>query len=175
MPGKLPRSRSPRRSVTDAARFTDWAQVPAAPTAEMLAKPWFLEVFSGKAWLTRAMRKRGWNVLPPIDIVIEGDVLAAADVCDPALCSKVEAWLSSGCVKFVHFGTPCTTHVLVRRETAVLLLSELTSICLESLDLMQQTRRKFASALCSRPSPSGGVACSPRRVLSGPLRTRPRP
>ena len=82
----------------------------------MISRPWFLEVFSGKAWLTRALRKRGWGILPPIDIVIEGDVLAAADVLDPLLRAKVEAWLKSGCVKFVHFGTPCATFSRARKE-----------------------------------------------------------
>ena len=58
---------------------------------------------------------RGWSVLPPIDIVVDGGVLVAADILDPILRAKVDAWLSSGCVKLVHFGTPCTTFSRARR------------------------------------------------------------
>ena len=54
--------------------------------------------------------------MPPIDIVLEGDVAAVADVTDPQLRAKIETWLRSGCVKFVHFGTPCTTFSRARKE-----------------------------------------------------------
>ena len=137
-------------SLSFAARFTDWAQVPAAPTAEMLSRPWFLEVFSGKAWLTRAMRRRGWGILPPIDIVLEGDVAAVADVTDPQLRAKIETWLRSGCVKFVHFGTPCTTFSRARKEgDGGHLHFELTCSSTVFLVWTLRTKKRFAWALSS--------------------------
>ena len=99
-----------------APRFKTWAEVPDKPTPEQIALPWFLEIYSGKGWLTRAMRKRGWAILPPIDIVVAGEVEEAASVVDPALMAKVNAWLGSGAVKLVHFGTPCTTFSRARRN-----------------------------------------------------------
>ena len=75
----------------------------------------FLEVFSGTGNLTRSMRKAGWNTLPPIDNVIAGVVLESVDVLDPQIQLKIEAWLRSGKVKIVHFGTPCTTFSIARR------------------------------------------------------------
>ena len=41
------------------------------------------------------MRKRGWAILRPIDIVVAGEVEEAASVLDPALMAKVNAWLPS--------------------------------------------------------------------------------
>ena len=61
------------------------------------------------------MRQAGWNTLPPIDIEITGLVLEPCDVLDPQFCSKVVAWLRSGMVVIVHFGTPCTTFSRARR------------------------------------------------------------
>jgi hypothetical protein len=75
----------------------------------------FLEVFSGSANLTRFMKQAGWNTLPPIDIEITGLVIESCNVLDPKFCSKVVAWLRSGKVVIVHFGTPCTTFSRARR------------------------------------------------------------
>ena len=96
--------------------YKSWADVPAIPPQDLPRGSVFVEVFSGKAWLTRAMRRRGWSVLPPIDIVVDGDVLAPADILDPGLMAKVQAWISSGIVGMVHFGTPCTTFSRARRN-----------------------------------------------------------
>ena len=81
--------------------FKTWAEVPDKPTAELVGMRWFLEIYSGKGWLTRAMRRRGWAVLPLVDIVIEGEVLAAASVLDVALMAKITAWITAGAVKLV--------------------------------------------------------------------------
>ena len=82
----------------------------------MKARSVFLEVFSGKAGLTKAMRRRGWSVLPPIDIVVEGEVLAKTNILDPNVLQRVQNWLQSGVVALVHFGTPCTTFSRARKH-----------------------------------------------------------
>ena len=60
------------------------------------------------------MRSAGWICLPPIDTVA-GAVHCSADVLDPTTAQKIEAWLSSGLVRIVHFGTPCTSFSKARR------------------------------------------------------------
>ena len=62
-------------SFGDTMLYKSWAEVPDQPPVSLQPRSVFLEVFSGKAWLTRAMRKQGWLALPPIDIVVDGDVL----------------------------------------------------------------------------------------------------
>ena len=95
--------------------FKTWDEVPDVPTAAHKKQKWFMEVFAGKAWLTRALRKAGWSTLPPVEINVEGDTLASADLLDPALRTKINNWISSGCLKLVHFGTPCTTFSRARK------------------------------------------------------------
>ena len=98
-----------------AMSFKTWDEVPSVPTAAHKKQKWFVEVFAGKAWLTRAMRKAGWSTLPPVEINVEGDTLASADLLDPVLRAKINAWISSGCVQLVHFGTPCATFSRARK------------------------------------------------------------
>ena len=96
--------------------FSTWDEVPDIPTAAHRLRPWFLEMFAGKAWLTRAMKKAGWSTLPPVEINVGGDTLASADLLDPALRRKIDTWIASGCVRLAHFGTPCTTFSRARKN-----------------------------------------------------------
>ena len=67
-----------------------------------------LEVFAGEAAWSSNFRKKGWIVLPPIEIVVEAAVKEAADIMDPMVWRKVLRWLKV--VDFVHFGTPCSSY-----------------------------------------------------------------
>ena len=96
--------------------FSTWDEVPDVPTAAHKLRPWFVEIFAGKARFTRAMKKAGWSTLPPVEINVEGDNLASADLLDPALRRKIEAWIASGCVRLAHFGTPCATFSKARKH-----------------------------------------------------------
>ena len=69
--------------------YTSWEQVPLFPPREMKVRTVFLEIFAGKAWLTRAMQKKGWLVLPPIDIVVDGEVRFPTDILDPLVMEKL--------------------------------------------------------------------------------------
>ena len=107
---------SPVVSFGDTMLYKSWAEVPDQPPVSLQPRSVFLEVFSGKAWLTRAMRKQGWLALPPIDIVVDGDVLEPANILDPVIMQKVRNWCSSGILALVHFGTPCTTFSRARKH-----------------------------------------------------------
>ena len=88
--------------------FSTWDEVPDVLTAAHKLRPWFVEIFAGKARFTRAMKKAGWSTLPPVEINVEGDNLA--------LRRKIEAWIASVCVRLAHFGTPCTTFSKTRKH-----------------------------------------------------------
>ena len=62
-------------------------------------------------------RRRGkLAVLPPIEFEISEEVQGKADILDPMVRRKLEAWIRAGVVKFVHFGTPCTSFSIARRH-----------------------------------------------------------
>ena len=116
-PVLLQRVRSPpSRSLPTGMLFSSWDDVPVVPSPDLKQGSVFVEIFSGKAGFTKALRKRGWLVLPPIDVVVDGDVLFPADILDPSLLSKLMSWLRSGVIRLVHFGTPCTTFSRARRD-----------------------------------------------------------
>ena len=73
-----------------------------------------LEVFAGKAVWSSSCRSRGWIVLPPIEIVVAGNVKAPADITAPRIWRKVLRWLKV--VNFVHFGTPCSSFSQARKD-----------------------------------------------------------
>ena len=113
------RSRSPlprQRSATIHRLYRTWDEVPDVPPRECFDQPWFLEIFSGTARLTKAMQAQGWFVLPPVDITVAGEVCAPANVLEEQLKFKLDAWISSGAIRLVHFGTPCTTFSRARRN-----------------------------------------------------------
>ena len=79
------RSRSPlprHRSTNSFRLYRTWDEVPDVPPVGSINQPWFLEILSGTARLTKAMQARGWFVLPPVDITIAGEVFAPANVLD---------------------------------------------------------------------------------------------
>ena len=71
----------------------------------------FWEIFSGCGSLTRAMRKRGCRVLPPIDISRS----PFFDLTKPHVQEAIKVIIVSGQVDYIHFGTPCTVFSRARR------------------------------------------------------------
>ena len=89
--------------------WSSWDEVP--DEVPDWARDWFifLEVFSGTAGVTEAVKSRSCLVLPPIDIVTSEAVKKATDICIDSVWKKVDVWISSGVVDLVHFGTPCSS------------------------------------------------------------------
>ena len=97
--------------------WSTWEEVPETVPDEFKHVRFFVEVFAGKAWLTRSVRRRRkLAVLPPIEIEVSEEVKGKADILDPMIRRKLEAWLRAGVVQFVHFGTPCTSFSMARRH-----------------------------------------------------------
>ena len=66
----------------------------------MLHLQFFVEVFAGKARLTRAVRRKGkFAVLPPIEVDASEEVPNPADLLHPDTRRKLEAWLRAGVLK----------------------------------------------------------------------------
>ena len=63
------------------------------------------------------MKKAGWSTLPPVEINVEGDIFASADLLDPALRKKINTWIGSGCVRLVHFGAHRSSFSMVCRSS----------------------------------------------------------
>ena len=97
------------------APWSSWAQVPRDVAIVAAAGPFFLEIFSGTATLTQAVRAAGIPVLPPIDITRCAEVDSPFDVLDADLWSFVMAVIRAGAVRFVHCGTPCNTFSAARK------------------------------------------------------------
>ena len=75
----------------------------------------FLEIFAGKAGLTRAvLDNTQWHVLPPVEVTLNELVTQPANVFDPGLWMKIRNWVRAGAVSYLHFGTPCTTYSKAR-------------------------------------------------------------
>ena len=96
--------------------WTSWSLVPDDVNEIAAAGPWFLEVFSGTARLTEAMRQCGIPCLPPIDITICQSVPVAFDVVDSDRWEFVMQLIYAGAVVFIHFGTPCNTFSAARKD-----------------------------------------------------------
>ena len=103
-------------SIDQQPTWKSWADVPR--DVEMIARsgPWFLEVFSGTARLTSAVRQLGIPCLPPIDITLCEEVPSAFDVLDCDNWSFIMKLISCGAVLFIHFGTPCNSFSAARKD-----------------------------------------------------------
>ena len=93
-----------------------WNDVPESAPEEFMHARFFVEVFAGKAWLSRSARRRTkLAVLPAIEIEFSKEVQGKADILDHMVRRELEAWIRAGVVKFVHFGAPM--HVLQHCST----------------------------------------------------------
>lgn len=95
--------------------WRSWSEVPR--DVELVRKhgPWFLEVFSGTATLTSAVRSLNIPCLPPIDITICEEVPTPFDVVDAEQWEFILALCRSGAILFLHCGTPCNTFSSARK------------------------------------------------------------
>ena len=98
------------------APWKKWSEVPTHPGPQHRSSKFFLEVFADKAHLSRAMRRIGWLVLPPVYIELSEEVSEEGNVLNEEFLQKLKNWCSSGVVLMVHFGTPCTTFSIARRD-----------------------------------------------------------
>ena len=78
--------------------------------------PWFVEIFSGTARLTDAVRKMGIPCLPPIDVMLSQHVQDPFDVLDVVPRTFLMQLIQMGAVFFVHCGTPCNTFSAARKN-----------------------------------------------------------
>ena len=81
---------------------------PAGPEPQDLPEEYrkhgfFVEVFSGTAHLTLAMRALGIMCLPPIDKEPDADWFVPSDAF--ACQAKLKRWIEAGLVTCVHMGT----------------------------------------------------------------------
>ena len=97
--------------------WESWDQVPRDAHQVAQAGPWFLEIFSGTAHLTSAVRHVGIPCLPPIDITVCSEVPAPFDVVDVDLWKFVMQLIMLGAIWFAHFGTPCNTYSAARNSS----------------------------------------------------------
>ena len=62
------------------ARSWTWQTMPEDPPFWLEALPVFLEVYAGKAVLTRSFRKAGWVTLPPVEKEVSAEVPTGVDI-----------------------------------------------------------------------------------------------
>lgn len=74
------------------AAALDW-HVPTAPFAAPDGGKWFVEVFAGAGNLTMAVASSGAAVLPPIDIVVAGEVRRRTDILEPGVFQHLQQWV----------------------------------------------------------------------------------
>ena len=86
------------------------------PTEVAQLGPWFLEIFSGTARLSSAVRSLGIPVLPPVDIEVSPEVGSARDVGDLQFWDWLMSLALLGGLFFVHFGTPCNAFSQARKD-----------------------------------------------------------
>ena len=103
-------------SVGGRTTWKSWKDVPQDPRLVASLGPWFLEVFSGTARLTTALRSMGVSCLPPIDIMPSEMVPEPSDVLDAAFWDFIMQLIMLGAIFFMHFGTPCNTFSSARKD-----------------------------------------------------------
>ena len=96
--------------------WKSWEEVPRDVDEVARHGPWFLEIFSGTARLTAAVRALGVPCLPPIDITVCQEVPSPFDVLDCDNWSFIMKLIACGAIKFLHFGTPCNSFSAARKE-----------------------------------------------------------
>ena len=79
-------------------------------------RQFFIEIFAGKAVLTRAIAKQGINTLPPIEIDTNEFVSEAVDLTDAKVMQHVKKLIAEGYVCYIHFGTPCSSFSQARKD-----------------------------------------------------------
>ena len=96
--------------------WSSWEEVP--DEVPDWATGWFifLEIFAGKAGVTRAVRSEGTIVLPPVDIVLSKEVVSVTNLEDEKVWQKIDKWITSGVIDLVHFGTPCSSFSRARKD-----------------------------------------------------------
>ena len=107
---------SPELTVTGVhSPWAFWADVPRDVEQVRAHGPFFLEIFSGTANLTQAVRHVGIAALPPIDITPCSEVPVPFDVLDADNWSFIMALIQAGAIRFIHCGTPCNTFSAARK------------------------------------------------------------
>ena len=104
------------KPIAQQPAWKSWDEVPRDVGMIAQSGPWFLEIFSGTARLTTAVRKLGIPCLPPIDITLCEEVPLAVDVLDCDNWSFIMKLISRGAVLFIHFGTPCNSFSAARKD-----------------------------------------------------------
>ena len=89
-------------SVGGRTTWKSWKDVPKDPRLVASLGPWFLEVFSGTARLTTALRSMGVSCLPPIDIMPSEMVPEPSDVLDAAFWDFIMQLIMLGAIFFMH-------------------------------------------------------------------------
>ena len=80
------------------------------------SRPSFLEIFAGEAGLSQAVQAESIPIFPPIEIEVNHFVFESVDLLDPAVLSHVQFLISQGWVLGIHFGTPCSSFSLARKN-----------------------------------------------------------
>ena len=76
----------------------------------------FLEIFAGEAGLSQAVQAESIPIFPPIEIEFNQFVFQSVDLLDPAVLSHVKSLISQGWVLGIHFGTPCSSFSIARKN-----------------------------------------------------------
>ena len=105
-----------RVSPSERPSWNSWDEVPRDAHRVAALGPWFLEIFSGTAHLTQAVKAVGVPCLPPIDVVLCDMVPTEFDVVDVNRWIFIMQLVMLGAIFFVHCGTPCNTFSSARKE-----------------------------------------------------------
>ena len=78
--------------------------------------PFFLEIFAGLAGLSEAVLAGGIRILPPVELEVNSFVKFATDILDPEVLAHIHLLIQSGKILMIHFGTPCSSFSLARKD-----------------------------------------------------------